>query len=127
MADVFRATIEELAGEYNRQIDRVREAYGKLNELETTVRSGDGMIGVTMGPRGQVRAIELNPRVYQRLSPSELAEAITEQIHRGAALVTERTKELVGPLMPDGLPYEELFGEDVRLDSFLPGHVEPDE
>lgn len=127
MTDSFRATIHELAAEYNRQVQLTRDVYAKLNELRATATSGDGMVSVTVGPRGQVRAIKLNPRVYRRLSPSELAAAIMAQIGRASAQVAERTKELMAPLMPEGLPYEEIFGQGVDLDAFLPAPARPDE
>ncbi|GAA2664821.1 hypothetical protein GCM10010412_040590 [Nonomuraea recticatena] len=119
--DEFSATLNELTEEYERHARLVKDAYGKLNELEATVRSGDEMVTVTVGARGQVKAIELDARVYRRLPPSELARTITEQLNRAAAIVADRSKELISPLMPDGVPYEELFGEGVDLDSLLPG------
>ncbi|MEU6711196.1 YbaB/EbfC family nucleoid-associated protein [Nonomuraea sp. NPDC046802] len=56
--DIFRASIEELAGDVNRQIERVRETYGKLGDVESTAHSADGMISVTVGANGQVRDIQ---------------------------------------------------------------------
>ncbi|MBB3729991.1 YbaB/EbfC family nucleoid-associated protein [Nonomuraea dietziae] len=126
MTHAFHATIAELAGDVNRQITQVREAYAKLGALESTVHSDDGMVGVTVGARGQVRSIELNPRVYRRLSPAELADAIMEQISRATGAVSEQSRQLMEPLMPEGLPYEEVFGENATLDAFLPPPVEPE-
>ncbi|MGV9303783.1 MULTISPECIES: YbaB/EbfC family nucleoid-associated protein [unclassified Nonomuraea] len=118
--DEFSATLSELTEEYERQARRIKEAYAELNKVEVSVQSDDEMVTVTVGPRGQVRRIELNPRVYRRLSPTELANAITEQITRATAAVADRSRELVGPLLPEGLPYEEIFGEGADLDSLLP-------
>ncbi|WP_327585501.1 YbaB/EbfC family nucleoid-associated protein [Nonomuraea sp. NBC_00507] len=125
MADAFEAEIRELAGEINQQIARVREAYGELSALEHTARSADGMVSVTVGRHGQVRAIELNPRVYRTLSPSQLAEAIMQQAGKATAAVSEQSKELLKPLMPEGVPHEEVFGEHATLDAFFPSPVEP--
>ncbi|MFI6595581.1 YbaB/EbfC family nucleoid-associated protein [Nonomuraea sp. NPDC050536] len=118
--DEFTAEIERLTEEYARQAARVKQAYGELNELEVTAESGDGLVAVTVGGRGQVRGIELNPRVYRKVSPSELAESIMELIDRATDTVTERSRELLGPLVPDGVPYEELFGPGADLDALLP-------
>ncbi|GLX00104.1 YbaB/EbfC family nucleoid-associated protein [Microtetraspora sp. NBRC 16547] len=124
MTDAFGATIEDLAAQYNEQIRHVREMYGRRNELASEAWSPDGLVGVTVGPHGQVRAIELNPRVYRKLSPSELAQSIMEQIGRATAVVSQQAKELMEPFMPADLPYEEIFGENVNLDAFLPQPVE---
>ncbi|MEQ4715227.1 YbaB/EbfC family nucleoid-associated protein [Nonomuraea sp. B19D2] len=125
MADAFEAEIRELAGEINQQMARIREAYGELSAMEHTARSADGMVSVTVGRHGQIRGIELNPRVYRTLSPSQLADAIMQQVNEGTAVVSEQSKQLLTPLMPEGVPHEEIFGEHATLDAFFPGPVEP--
>ncbi|MCG5220956.1 YbaB/EbfC family nucleoid-associated protein [Streptosporangium sp. KLBMP 9127] len=127
MTDVFRDTVEDLAAEYDRHLRQVKELFGKLDEVESTVRSDDGMVTVTVGRHGQVRAIELNPRVYRRLSPSELSRSLMTQINQATEAVARQSKELMEPLVPEGLPYEDIFGEGVGLDSFLPQPVELDD
>ncbi|MET7460772.1 YbaB/EbfC family nucleoid-associated protein [Nonomuraea sp. NPDC005501] len=115
MGEPFQLMLDELTAEYERQLRRVRDAYGRLAELEATARSGDGMVTVKVGPRGKVRAIELNPRVYRKLSPSELSHEIMTQIERATASVTASSQELMGPLVPDDVPVEELLGEGAVL------------
>ncbi|MFB4271507.1 YbaB/EbfC family nucleoid-associated protein [Nonomuraea sp. GTA35] len=123
MNDEFRLAVEELAAEYNRQAAQLREAYGKFSEMTATAESDDRMVTVTVGPRGQVRNIEFDPRVYRRLSPSELSRAIMEQIGAATGEVAERTKELMQPFMPKDLPFEDLYGEGASFESFLPQPV----
>ncbi|QFY05374.1 YbaB/EbfC family DNA-binding protein [Nonomuraea phyllanthi] len=125
MADAFEAEISELAGEINQHLTRAREAYEELAALEHTARSEDGMVSVTVGRHGHLRGIQLNPRVYRALSPSELADAIMRQAGEATAAVSERGRRLLTPLMPEGVPYEEIFGERATLDPFFPGPVEP--
>ncbi|MEV6860977.1 YbaB/EbfC family nucleoid-associated protein [Streptosporangium subroseum] len=123
VSDDFRMTMEELAGDYNRQAAQLRETYGKLNELTATARSDDRMVSVTVGPRGQVQDIELDPRVYRKRSSSELSQSIMEQIGVATSEVSSRMQELMAPFVPDGLPYEELFGEGASFESFMPQPV----
>ncbi|MCC5577135.1 YbaB/EbfC family nucleoid-associated protein [Microtetraspora sp. AC03309] len=124
MSDEYQAMIEGLAREYNMQAARLRETYGSLNELTATSRSEDGMVTVTIGSRGQVRNIQFDPRVYRKLSPSELSHSIMELIGKGTAEIAERTQELMAPLLPEGLSYEELFGDGVDFASFLPQPID---
>jgi len=121
--DEFGLSIEALAKEYNRQARELRTAYDRLAELTATAESRDGLVRVTVGPRGQVRDIELDPRVYRKLSPSQLARAIMEQIGGATEQVADRTKELMAPFMPQGLPLEEMLGEGADIGSFLPKPV----
>lgn len=122
----FQASIDELAADINQRIAGTREAYQAMGTIESTAQSADGMISVTVGPQGQLRDIRLNPRVYRHLPPSELANAITEQAGRAAADATERRRQLMAPLMPEELPYDEVFGQGVSLDAFLPPPVDAD-
>ncbi|MEU6711198.1 hypothetical protein ABZ897_06915 [Nonomuraea sp. NPDC046802] len=46
------------------------------------------------------------------------------QIGQATADVSERRRRLMEPLMPEGVPYQEVFGENVDLDAFLPRRVE---
>ncbi|MGN9846089.1 YbaB/EbfC family nucleoid-associated protein [Nonomuraea sp. H19] len=120
MGESFHSMLDELTTEYEQQMRRVKDAYGRLADVEAIAQSGDGMVTVKAGPRGEARAIELNPRVYRKLSPSELSHEIMTQIQRATASVAARWNELMGPLVPDDRPVEELLGEGAALDLFLP-------
>ncbi|MGW0805480.1 YbaB/EbfC family nucleoid-associated protein [Nonomuraea sp. NPDC002799] len=120
MQDGFDAAFHEVAGEFEQASARLREAYGELSELSHTARSADGMVAVTVGLHGQVRAITLDPRVYRKLTPSHLADAIMDQIGKATSEVSDRMRTLVEPMLPGGLPYDDIFGEDVSLEAFFP-------
>lgn len=125
VANAFEAEITQLAAEVNQKIARIRETYEELSALEHTAHSRDEMVSVTVGRHGQVRGIRLNPRVYRTLSPSELADAIMQQVNAATAAVSERSRQLLAPLMPEDVPLEQVFGEHATLDAFLPAPVEP--
>ncbi|MFC5826617.1 YbaB/EbfC family nucleoid-associated protein [Nonomuraea insulae] len=114
-----------MAAEVNQQIARIRETCTEFAAIEHTSRSKDGLVSVTVGAHGRLCGVELNPRVYRTLSPSELAEAIMRQAEQASAAVTEQSKELMTPLMPEGTLVDEIFGGTATLDAFLPGPVEP--
>ncbi|MGN9842663.1 YbaB/EbfC family nucleoid-associated protein [Nonomuraea sp. H19] len=118
--------LEQLVQEVNQQTEQLRKMHEKVRELSATVRSKDGMVTVTVGPRGEVRTIEFDPRVYRKLSPSELSALLVEQIGLATRQVSGEMKELMEPFVPD-LPFEDLFGEGTSFESFLPqpGRREP--
>ncbi|MDX3106095.1 YbaB/EbfC family nucleoid-associated protein [Nonomuraea angiospora] len=119
--------LEQLVQEVNQQTEQLKKMQEKARELSATAKSKDGMVTVTVGPRGEVRTIEFDPRVYRKLSPSELAASVVEQIGRATRQVSTEMKELMEPFgMPD-LPFEDLFGEGTNFESFLPrpGTPEP--
>lgn len=118
--------LEQLVQEVNQQTEQLERMHEKVRELSATVRSDDGMVTVTVGPRGEVRAIDFDPRVYRRLSPSELSALIVAEIGRATRQVSDQMRELMRPFVPD-LPFEDLFGEGTSFESFLPrpGRPEP--
>ncbi|MGW4412480.1 hypothetical protein ACWEJ6_51395 [Nonomuraea sp. NPDC004702] len=44
----------------------------------------------------------------------QLADAIMQQANAATAAVSEQSRQLLAPLMPDGLPYEDVFGSGPR-------------
>ncbi|MEV4115790.1 YbaB/EbfC family nucleoid-associated protein [Nonomuraea sp. NPDC049695] len=117
--------LEQLVQEVNQQTEQLKKMQEKVGELSATARSKDGMVTVTVGPRGEVRTIDFDPRVYRKLSPSELSAVIVEQIARATGEVSAGMKELMEPFVPD-LPFEDLFGEGTNFASFLPQPSTPE-
>ncbi|AQZ61524.1 unnamed protein product [[Actinomadura] parvosata subsp. kistnae] len=111
--------LEQLVQEVDQQTEQLRRMQERMRDLSATATSKDGMVTVTVGPRGEVRTIDLDPRVYRKLSPSELSDTIVAQIGDATRQVSGELKELMAPLVPD-LPFEDLFGDGTGFESFLP-------
>ncbi|MGW0802528.1 YbaB/EbfC family nucleoid-associated protein [Nonomuraea sp. NPDC002799] len=124
MMDESWRLLEQLVQEVNQQTEQLKEMHEKVRQLSVTVRSSDGMVSVTVGPRGEVRTIVFDPRAYRKLSPSELSALTVEQIQRATRQVSGEMQELMEPFAPD-LPFEDLFGAGTGFESFLPGEPEP--
>ncbi|GAA3546293.1 hypothetical protein GCM10022419_028040 [Nonomuraea rosea] len=116
--------LDQLVQEVNQQTEQLKQVHEQVSRLSVTVRSSDGLVSVTVGPRGEVRAIDFDPRVYRKLSPSELSALTVEQIQRATRQVSGEMKELMEPFASD-LPFEDLFGEGTGFESFLPREPEP--
>ncbi|MBA9001817.1 YbaB/EbfC family nucleoid-associated protein [Thermomonospora cellulosilytica] len=102
----WQAHIDELLKEYRDKRAQLRELQELLATLEATSTAADEMVKVTVGPQGQLKGLEFDPRVYRRLSPSELADAIVEAAERAAAEVRERMQ---GAMEPFQIPEVEGF------------------
>ncbi|MFD1540922.1 YbaB/EbfC family nucleoid-associated protein [Nonomuraea guangzhouensis] len=118
MHDDLQAAIEDLVAEFGRQVHQVRETHAQLREVTATV--SDGNVTVTAGPQGRIDEITFHPRVYSRLSPSELAQAVLDQVTKANAQVAEESRGLMAPLVPEGMAAEQLFGGEFDLDGLLP-------
>jgi DNA-binding protein YbaB len=116
----LRASLEELMEEYSREVGRLQEMRREVAKVSATASRADGMVSVAVGPRGQVTAITFDPRVYRKLTPSELSKAIMELIAEATADAAEQMKKIMTPFMPEGLGYEEVLGEKGDFTAFLP-------
>ncbi|MEU7899210.1 YbaB/EbfC family nucleoid-associated protein [Nonomuraea sp. NPDC049152] len=120
MHDGLNAALEELLSEYTRQVEHVREAHAKLSQITATAVSADGTVTVTIGPQGRIDALLFHPRVYSRMSPTELSGMILDLIGEATRDVAQQTQDLMAPLVPEGLAFEEIFGANADVTSLLP-------
>lgn len=106
--------------DYSQLGERLMEMRQKIEETVATASSGDGLVTVVVGPRGQVRDIRLDPKVYRKLTPSELSESIMKLIGEAAADVAQQMQEVVAPFIPEGLSYDQVLGEGGDFTKLLP-------
>lgn len=116
----LRASLEELMEDYNRQVGRLREMRRALDQVSATAGRGDGLVTVVVGPRGQVQDIRFDPKVYRKLTPSELSRAIMQLIAEATAAASDQMQKIMAPFMPEGLSYEQVLGDKGDFTAFLP-------
>lgn len=99
--EAARVRAEEMMARF----ERLRDGHAALQEqllaVKATVTSDDGLVKVTVGPRGQVVDLELSPRIYRRPDSRRLAEVITTTIQRAAAEALDQVMDLTRPFVPD--------------------------
>lgn len=97
----LKARAEELMGEFNRLRTGMGELQQKLRQITATAKSEDGYVKATVGPRGQLIRLDLDPRIYRRPDSKQLAETITETIKRATADVMAQVSEACKPYIPE--------------------------
>jgi DNA-binding protein YbaB len=78
----------------------------ELTEVGATAKRPDGLVTVVVGPQGQVKDIQLDPRVYRKLDSGELAAAIMELISQATAEVSAQMRTIMSPFIPGGVSDE---------------------
>ncbi|MEV0597192.1 YbaB/EbfC family nucleoid-associated protein [Nonomuraea cavernae] len=126
MHEELHAQLEKMVAEYERQAAEIRTAYARLREVEATATSKDGLVTVKAGQQSRITHIELDPRITRKLSASEIAASIMEQIEAATSEVSRQTTDLLAPLAPDGVDLEGLLGADADLGALLPS-LRPEE
>lgn len=114
------ARYDQLLTEYERARKNILAMREKLAALNAAVESKDGMVKVGVGSRGELRSLEFNPRVYRRLTPTELAETVLETVAQAGAKLSEKAAEIYAPYLPAGTSYEDLLKPDANLSAFVP-------
>jgi DNA-binding protein YbaB len=122
MRPEWQAHIDELLGEYHKKRADLQKLQETMASAEATVTAADEMVTVRVGPQGRLLGLEFNPRVYRKLSPSELAEAVLAAVQEATAQVADQVRAATEPLTPENASYEPVSGERLDLSKFLPEH-----
>jgi DNA-binding protein YbaB len=105
----LRAEFEFLAAQYDRTRKDLETLRERLPTLAGTAESPDGMVTVTVGPRGNLTKIEISPRAYRRLSPTELGELIVEIAEQATRKTYKEMEQLMRPFLSADAPFEKLM------------------
>ncbi|HEX6471951.1 MAG TPA: YbaB/EbfC family nucleoid-associated protein [Streptosporangiaceae bacterium] len=87
MLPEWQAHIDELLERYREKRDQLRDLRTAMDDAGATVTTEDEMVTVSMGPHGRLTGLEFNPRVYRKMSPSELAAAVLAAVGEARAQV----------------------------------------
>jgi DNA-binding protein YbaB len=120
MREEWQAHLDELMEQYQAKRAQLQELQRQMSSAEATVKAADGMVTVTVGAQGRLTGLEFNPRVYRRLSPSELAECVLAAVQEAGGRVGDQMRSVMEPLVPDGTSYGDM--ESFDLSKVLPEH-----
>lgn len=98
----LKARFADVYGQYERLRDGMGEMQTRLAELSVSATDTEDLIRATVGPRGQLTALEIEPRAYRVYEPHELAEAITKVVTEAAANAADAVQEVLGDYLPPG-------------------------
>lgn len=117
---VLRARLEHLITEYDRMRGNLATLRQRLAEARGDAKSEDGAVRVTVGPQGELRALEITPRAYRHLSPSELAAEIMRLTGNATESVREQMHEVMAPFLPAGVSYADVAAGNVDPATLTP-------
>ncbi len=112
-AHSMQARVDELMEQFEKLRSGAGEVTAKAKAVQVTEKSRDGLVSVTVGPRGQLVRLDLDPRIYRRPDSRELADTITETIHRA----TKQAQEQVSSL------FETIIDKD-QLNAHMDGDID---
>jgi DNA-binding protein YbaB len=96
----LRARFDEVHDEYQRLRAGLDELQHRLADLRVRERSDDGQVTVTVGARGQVVSVDLDPAIYRDRDAGRLSRTITTTVNRATLAAVAATQELVAGYLP---------------------------
>lgn len=83
----------------------------KAKAVQITETSDDGLISATVGARGELIRLDIDPRIYRHPDSLELADTITETVKRAGTKAQERVVELFSDIIPRAEVQRHLAGD----------------
>lgn len=96
----LRARFDDVRAQYDRLRSGLDEMQERLARMAVTAESPDGLVRATVGPRGQLVDLRLDPAVYRRRDAGELARTIVDTVQRAVAQTTDEVQAMVGEYLP---------------------------
>ncbi|HEV2088714.1 MAG TPA: YbaB/EbfC family nucleoid-associated protein [Cryptosporangiaceae bacterium] len=91
----MQARVDELMEQFEKMRAGASDVMAKVKKVQVTEKSRDGLVSATVGPRGQLVRLDLDPRIYRRPDSRELADTITETVQRATAKAQEQGAALL--------------------------------
>lgn len=105
-----KARVEEMMAEVRRMAHGIGDVQKKIFQVTATAESEDGLITVTVGPRGHLIDLEIDPRIYRRPDAALLAQTIVETTRRAIEQASEEIANLYNEFVPKDLAAEKMIG-----------------
>ena len=96
----LRAMAQEVSNKLESLKGNIGDMRQEMNEAKATAKSPDGHITATVGPRGQLVKLELDPRIFRHPDSVKLAAAITETIQKAAVEVGKKIDDITERYAP---------------------------
>lgn len=100
-----------LRADFQRMLTEGPEAAARARRITVTCRSRDGLVSVTVGPRGDLVTLDIDPRVFRRPDSRALADTIVETVQAAAAEAEQQVVETMSAVLPREAVEAQLSGD----------------
>jgi DNA-binding protein YbaB len=96
----LRARFDDVYGQYRRLRSGMDDLQQRLSTMQVSAESPDGLVRVTVGPRGQLVDLRLDRQVYRDMDAEQLARTIVATTQDAVAKTTAQVEELMAGYLP---------------------------
>ncbi|XVV12754.1 YbaB/EbfC family nucleoid-associated protein [Actinoplanes sp. CA-131856] len=98
----LRNRLEEIHGRYARLRSDLDALQHRLESLRVTAASPDGLVRVTVGPRGELVDLRLTRRTTRNMDSEYVSRTIVATVHSAAEKARHQVKSLMADYLPAG-------------------------
>jgi DNA-binding protein YbaB len=107
------SALEETLDGLQKTIDNMDSIHKRMLQVTGSGWSDDRMIRATVGPRGQLTELEIDPRVYRNPNSKALAAAIMAAIRTAVTDAAAKSCEIMDENLPGDLRMGTIAGMDM--------------
>jgi DNA-binding protein YbaB len=96
----LRARFDDVYGQYRRLRSGMDDLQQRLSTMQVSAESPDGLVRVTVGPRGQLVDLRLDRQIYRDMDAEQLARTIVATTQDAVAKTTAQVEELMAGYLP---------------------------
>lgn len=111
----LQAFADELQNRFMRMQNEALDLHKRAREVRVSLTSSDGLVTATVGARGDLIRLDIDPRVYRRPDSRKLADTITETVRKAAAAAQEKVLDIFEPLVPREHMKAQIEGDIERV------------
>jgi DNA-binding protein YbaB len=108
------AAMRNIIDDLKRTLHGAEDTQRKVMKVTATATSDDRMVKATVGPRGQLVHLEIDPRVYRRPNAAALAETIVATVRKAAEQAMADVQEILSESLPRDLTIRNYGSLDMQ-------------
>jgi DNA-binding protein YbaB len=108
------AAMRNMLDDLKRTLQGAEETQRRVMKVTATATSDDRLIKATVGPRGQLVHLEIDPRVYRRPNAAALAETIVATVRKAAEQAMTDVQDIISDSLPRDLSIRSYGSLDMQ-------------
>lgn len=101
MDNELQSRLEGMLTQVRNMATNMNTVQKKMFRVTATVESADGTVTATVGPRGHLVDLKLDPKIYRRPNSGLLAQTILQTVREAVEQAAKETQDLLEGVVPE--------------------------
>ncbi len=104
----MKARLEQMMSQLRRMTTEAGSVQKKAMRITATVKSADDTVTATVGPRGHLIDLQLDPKIYRRPNSAQLAQTIVQTVREAVEQAMNEGQDLLETVLPEEIQLDNL-------------------